>query len=129
MSADVITARVEQFVLENIGSVAELELLLLLYKHATREWSDAELAEELRIDPAWAGRRLDEMSYKGLLVRQGDPMARYCYSVGSPAQDSLMAALAQCYEKRRVSIVTLIYSKPKDHIRSFADAFRLREDK
>lgn len=129
MRPDAIPAQVEQFIVENIGSVAELEVLLLLHKHASRDWSAVEVAEELRIDRDWTTRRLEELRAQAFLSCHGGSPARYRYDGRPPEQDALVAQLAQCYERRRVSVVTLIYSKPKDHIRSFADAFRLREDK
>ena len=42
--------------------------------------------------------------------------------------DELVGSLEKVYEERRVSVITLIYSKPVDKVRTFADAFRLRKD-
>ena len=39
-----------------------------------------------------------------------------------------VAGLAREYAARRVTVIGLIFSKPVDKIRSFADAFRLRRD-
>jgi hypothetical protein len=47
----------------------------------------------------------------------------------TPALDAAVAQLAKDYAERRVSVITLIFSKPVDKLRTFADAFRLRKDK
>ena len=36
--------------------------------------------------------------------------------------------LAACYVDRRVTIIGLIYGRPNDPIRQFADAFRIRRE-
>jgi hypothetical protein len=51
----------------------------------------------------------------------------YAPASGSPL-DAAVAQLARDYAERRVTIITLIFSKPVDKLRSFADAFRLRKD-
>lgn len=88
-----------------------------------------ELAGELRIDRQWTERKLDEMHARGLLSTEGGASARYRLSDGPSERAALLAQLARCYEERRVTIITLIYSRPRDHIQGFADAFRFREEK
>lgn len=129
MSAEQITEAMEQFLREHISSLPELELLLLLEKRTRPDWSAAEVAAELRIDPQWTERKLDELHARGLVTCQSGPPERYRFNPGASEQAAIVSQLAQCYERRRVSIITLIYSKPKDHLRNFADAFRLRERK
>ncbi|MGC4076081.1 MAG: hypothetical protein QM702_03425 [Rubrivivax sp.] len=47
----------------------------------------------------------------------------------SPAElATVVDRLARLYAGRRVSIIALIYSKPTDTLRTFADAFRFRKD-
>jgi hypothetical protein len=36
--------------------------------------------------------------------------------------------LAELYKERRVSIISLIYSKPHQQVQAFADAFKIRKD-
>lgn len=129
MSDEDIPGPTRQFIIDHIGSVAELELLLLLRQHAQRDWSAREVARELRVEMRWTARTLDELRAEGLLARPEGPAVRYRYCPSSLKQGRTIDEMARCYEERRVSLVTLIYSKPRDHIRSFANAFRLWEDK
>jgi hypothetical protein len=37
--------------------------------------------------------------------------------------------LADCYRERRTAVITAIFSGPRDAVRSFAEAFRLKKDR
>jgi hypothetical protein len=70
--------------------------------------------------------RLNDLHARGLLVQKDGPTYRY-----GPAQadlNSLVERLAAIYHERRVTIITLIYSKPHTQVQAFADAFKLRKD-
>ena len=129
MKAGEITGPVRQLILDHIDSVAELELLLLLFQHPDREWAATDVAHDLRVEPEWTERRLAALAAQGLIVSMDGPPPRYQFKPATTDLDAAVTALAQAYAQRRVTIITLIYSKPRDHIRSFADAFRLREEK
>ena len=115
-------------ILERIDSVVQLELLLLLQANSGKTWSAAEVAQELRIEPSWANGQLGELAARGLLAPAPDRAEAFAYGPTSAALAAAVAQLAKDYAERRVTIITLIFSKPVDKIRSFADAFRLRKD-
>lgn len=104
----------------------QLELLLLLHANPGRAWSAADVAQELRIDPAWAGGQLGELVAHALIAPAAEDPRAFRYV--STSLDATVAQLARDYAERRVTIITLIFSKPVDKLRSFADAFRLRKD-
>jgi hypothetical protein len=115
--------------LERIASISELETLLLLHRTAPAEWSAEGVAGELRIERSGAERQLAALATRDLLaLRQAPGVDHYRYAPGSDELDRAVEALASCYEKRRVSVVHTLYSKPNDSIRVFADAFRVRKD-
>jgi hypothetical protein len=39
-----------------------------------------------------------------------------------------VAALAAAYRESRVAVIQLVFARPSDPLRSFADAFRMRRD-
>ena len=119
---------VAQFVAEHIHSLEQLEVLLLLRASAPREWDGATIARELRFDPGSAAKRLADLAARGLATAIDEAKGTYRYEPVPPEQDDLVRRLAEAYDQRRVSVITLIFSKPSDTIRSFADAFRLRKD-
>jgi hypothetical protein len=53
----------------------------------------------------------------------------YVYRPESAELARLVDKLAEMYRERRVAVITAVYTKPIDKIRSFADAFRLRKEK
>ena len=129
MPEDDITTEVRDFLSAHINSVMELEALLLMHANSSRYYSADELAKELRIDPGAAAERLAGLHSAGLLRMEGDSPAKYCYAPIAPRTAQTVDALNRAYENRRVTVISLIYSKPVDKLRSFADAFRFRKEK
>ena len=83
-------------------------------------------ARELRIAAASAEDRLCDLTRRGML--QPTDEQNYRYAPRERRLDEAVGALASAYSERRVSVINLIFSKPTDRIRTFADAFRVRRD-
>lgn len=124
-----ISQAVRALIVERIDSVVQLELLLLLQASPERAWTAAEVAQELRIEPSWATGQLGELAARGLLAPAPDAPGAYRYAPHPPELDATVVQLSKDYAERRVTVITLIFSKPVDKLRTFADAFRLRKDK
>lgn len=129
MSESQIPQEVQAFIADHIESVVQLEVLLLLHAAPQRVFSAAEIGRELRIDAAWAAQQLVNLCSRGVLTCTGTTDPVYRYGPRTPEMDRAVADLAQAYADRRVTVIGLIFSKPVDKIRTFADAFRLRKDK
>lgn len=112
---------VVRFIGDNIESVEQLEVLLLLRREAARSFSPGAVGRELRIAEGSAAGRLVDLHARGLLQREA--AEEYRYRPESAALDDAVARLSAAYAERRVSIINLIFSKPTEKIRSFADAF------
>jgi hypothetical protein len=120
-----IPADVEQFIADEIRSVEQLEVLLRLHREPTA-WRTAEsLAGELRTSNASVAARLKEMQARGLL--EGNADLGYRYLPARPEIERAVRQLDRLYAERRVTIITLIFSKPMDPVRDFSDAFRIRK--
>jgi hypothetical protein len=120
-----INKDVQGFIAEHIDSVVQLEVLLLTHSRPQQSWVAADIARELRISTAWTEAALAKLAAAGILTGNG-PAYRY-----APSSDQLartITALAKAYEDRRVTIISMIFSKPPDPIRQFTDAFRFRKD-
>jgi predicted ArsR family transcriptional regulator len=113
---------------DHIDSVAQLEVLLLLYGDTSRTWTAEDLARELRIDPRAAEQQLDLLCARGLLTCSDAPPRVYQYVSRPGALDNAVGGLQRAYADRRVTVIGAIYSKPTDPLRRFADAFRIRKD-
>jgi hypothetical protein len=115
---------VDRLLRVHIHSVEQMEVLLLLRAHPSRDWTGAQAAQELRIDPDSAGGRLSDLHARGFLA-PGAPGA-FRYAPEHPDVARAVEGLAAAYAERRVTVINLIFSKPSERISSFADAFRLR---
>lgn len=116
-----------RLIADHIDSVEQLEILLLLYQHPERSWSAESVARELRVSPMSAGDRLKDMTRAAILARVPGAEGEYRYAPERQMGEAV-AGLAAAYSERRVTVINLIFSKPVDKIRTFADAFRLRRD-
>jgi hypothetical protein len=127
VSSDGITEEVRKFISEHIASIEQLEVLLLLYRNPGREWSAANVAEALYTNVDSVERRLAALCSSGLLVCHDETNPLYRYRPEQPGLDRTVRDLATAYSERRVSIINLVFAKPLDHIRSFADAFKIKK--
>ncbi len=125
MRAGELPEAVLRFIVDRVDSVEQLEILLLLHRHPERAWNAESLARELRISAFSGGERLEDLMRAGLLARVDGSAHDFRYAPETPALDESVSGLATAYAKRRVTVINLIFSKPIDKIRTFADAFRL----
>jgi hypothetical protein len=128
LAEEAIPSEVRALIAEHIDSVAQLEALLLIQatSGAGGAWDAERLGRELRINRDWAASQLQHLCAHGLLNCDKPP--HYTYAPRTPELARAVEGLAQAYAERRVSVIGLIFSKPMDKLRSFADAFRLRRD-
>jgi hypothetical protein len=126
-----ISPEVRALIVDRIDSVVQLELLLLLQASAGRAWTAAEVAQQLRIELSWAAGQLGELASRGLAAPGDAPDSSdaFRYAPTPPSLDATVVQLARDYAERRVTVITLIFSKPVDKLRTFADAFRFRKDR
>ena len=128
MSQEDLSAEARKFLADHIESVLELEALLLLAADANRIWTATDVARELRVDPGWAGPQLSRLCGRGVLACDSDPQPHYRFAPSSPKMEQAVRDLASAYATRRVTVISLIFAKPTDKLKSFADAFRLRRE-
>lgn len=121
---------VRRFIAGNITSVAQLEVLFLLREDRQREWSMEEVSRALYAAAGGMAEPLNDLVAKGLAYLAHAPEPRFRYRPETDSElDALIGRLAECYNERRVSVISLIYAEPIDKARSFADAFRIRKEK
>jgi hypothetical protein len=123
MSEEGVPDDVRKFLHEYIDSVVQLELLILLRQGTA--WTAEAVAKALRIEPGWTLEDLAKLSSRGLISVSG---ATYHHGPRTPELEQSIRRTIEAYDKRRVSVISLIYSRPSDPLRSFAEAFRVRKD-
>lgn len=126
---DDIRADLRDFIVNEIGSIAQLELLLLLHKDSAREWTAEDAARELYTGAQAMATLLEGFRARGYVTATGSPRVSYRFAPNVPEVEQLVRDLAQLYQERRVTVINLIYAGPVHKLQSFADAFRLRKPK
>jgi hypothetical protein len=107
-----------------IESVEQVEILLLLRGTRRRTWGIDELSRQLRRTPHSVRLRLRSLIAHGLVALE-DGRARYA---AASSIDRAVRMLATMYRQRRTALIDRIFTERPDPMRSFADAFRLRDD-
>lgn len=112
MTSAPIPEGIRKFLDAYIPSVEQLEVLLLLLENPTQEWRANDVSRTLYRHPESAGRRLDALVRHGLVTKTDGSERRYRYDPATRMLDQTVRQLARSYNERRVTIITLIYSKP-----------------
>jgi hypothetical protein len=125
--ADKIDIEVRAFVAQYVSSVAKLELLLLLRREPIKAWSAAEAARLFALAPEMTANLLTELCRDGLATVAPDDPPLYRFAPPAPAVGQVLDRTIALYQERRVAMIQLIYGRPRDSLRSFADAFELKK--
>ncbi|MEZ0326655.1 MAG: hypothetical protein ACAH95_12190 [Fimbriimonas sp.] len=127
--AEQISPEVKRFIHSTINSVEQLEVLLFLMSNAEREWSAEEVSERIRSTPESVLSKLEELYAARLLTVRREPKTCYRYAPNTDALAQEVAeSLDRAYKEGKDTIIQLIFSRPMDNIRIFADAFKIRRE-
>jgi hypothetical protein len=119
---------IKDFVYRYISSAEQLEVLLFLRDHADSFWSVDAINQRFQSSPSSIERRLKELKASGFLTTRDESSLEYHYEPRTTKLNQHLARMAEVYSTRRISIIELIFTKPIDRIKDFADAFKLKED-
>ncbi|HEX3624537.1 MAG TPA: hypothetical protein VH280_03835 [Verrucomicrobiae bacterium] len=117
---------IEEFIKTQLGSVDELRAVLLFQSSPEVTRDADETAGKLYIPPASAAKVLESLVKKGILAVSDGP-GRYIYRPGSKELEKLVEELARFDREKPVTLLKMVYSKPKD-IEALADAFKIRKE-
>lgn len=116
---------VEAFIRERISSVEELEVLLLLFASGGKSWSAAEASQQLYRQVDSVSARLETFRAAGFVIMDDQNPPRYRYDAASP-HHAMVSNLEAAYKERKDTVIRLIFETPRDHLRLFSDAFKIR---
>jgi hypothetical protein len=119
---------VRRFLGRCVETVEQLEIILLLQRHAQRSWDATEVGEALCLDQRDVAHHLELLGGRDLFdVRLGDRV-RYRFNPGDP--DAAMAArrLADAYRVSRGAVLGFVTGRRHRSLKDFSDAFKLTED-
>lgn len=125
MSEIPISPEAKQLIDRSIYSIEQLEVLLLLSKDSQRLYSPAGIFYVIKTNEASITRCLELFVKDGLVTAQPDGQFQF-------ANDAkllgIASELAQAYRERFVALIGMIYKKPDQQMRSFANAFQFRKE-
>ena len=116
---------VDDFLLEQVDSIPELEMLLLLWRRCPAGCTVQQLASQLYISPVQAETVISALMRRGLVLPSDSEQFRY--NDFSSEQNNLMSSVEDTYRKELIRITHLIHSKASPGVLAFARAFRLRK--
>ena len=122
-----ISRDVRRFVAESIGSVAQLELLLILHRDPAVEWTAESAGREMRFPADWVAAQLVGLHRAGLVGSGGSDQRTYRYGPRS-GLGRIVDELAETFSRRPTAVTSLIYTRAAEDARCFSDAFRLGRD-
>jgi hypothetical protein len=124
----VVPLEVQQFVLDRINSIAQLEALLIMRNAPDTWWASSSLAERLYISEPTCRAELEGLKSQGLVLsRQEDIGWQFRYSPSTGDLREFVDRLVYYYAKHLVVISNLIHSKPRTRLHEFAEAFSLKK--
>lgn len=124
----VVPLEVQQFVLERIGSIAQLEALLIMRNSPDTWWPSSSMAERLYVSERVCRFELEALKTQELVIsRQDEVGAWFRYSPSTGELREFVDRLVYYYAKHLVPISNLIHSKPRTRVHEFAEAFSLKK--
>lgn len=116
---------VVDYVRQNLRSIEQVEILLLLLKNPGTYWTAAQIDLRIRTEPSSIQRRLVQLEKLGI-VEEGEGKA-YRFTE-KPEIVAASETFASYYASHTTRIIEMIYSEPNAH-QAFSNAFKLRSDK
>src|SRR5688572_23411373 len=115
----------ERFIRQEIRSIEQLEILLLLSGKPEKWWSETEVLDVIRSSLLSVRDRLAELNAAGLLQRLDVQPLSYRYAPETPDRTRLIVDLAEAYRQSRLAVVDAIY-RPRTPASELARAFRIK---
>jgi len=121
-----LSAHVRAFLYSCIDSVEQMDVLLLLRASGTG-WSARGVADELGLPDARARAWLDALAARGLAHATVRDEVTYTFRPASETLGQYCDELAAVIESSRAAVVRFVAELPPPALRSFANAFKLRD--
>lgn len=123
---DPLSPRVVSFVRSHITSLLQLEALLLVFEAGQRSLSALQLSKQMYVPESVLTQWLEGFATVGLCERSDDGFRL----PDSPPVYELLAEVADCYLRRRISLSRVVFESSRAEQRtSLSEAFRLRKER
>ena len=121
-----LSERLKAFLGQRLSSLDQIEVVMLLRAASERSWTAPEVAAALGTAPETAAMRLFLLASGGLIAFEPSAIPRYRYATLDAETDSMLAELNDVLAANRDAVMSFVEA-PRDPIRSFSDAFKLKK--
>jgi hypothetical protein len=131
--AERLSGPVRLFMREHMISFERLEVLMLLCRSETQDWSPEQVTRQLNIAPELASEALVGLEASGLVQRSSDASV-FRFAPATPALAAMVNELSDAYREHSAAVMSAMSIDAIERIRSgpmraFADAFRFGKRK
>jgi predicted transcriptional regulator len=124
MSDPDVSTDVRQFLIGNIRSIEQLEILLLLRASADRPWTAREVYQRVLTNETSVQKSLEKLREQRLVQVEGESAYRFVSSVET---HDVLEKLARLYKEKPARIIYALYGPEHSELDAFAQAFKLRQ--
>ncbi|HEX9986197.1 MAG TPA: hypothetical protein VGF69_23255 [Thermoanaerobaculia bacterium] len=121
-----VSERLKTFLEQRLSSLDQIEVVMLLRADPERSWTAPEVAVTLGTAPETAAMRLFLLASGGLIAFEPSSIPRYRYTGADPETNALLQELSEVLADNRDAVMIAVEA-PRDPIRSFSDAFKLKK--
>lgn len=124
-----IPAEILELLRQRVGSLEELETVLLIRRTSERRWSAVDVAARLHLSDSIVETMLVALTAHGFLEKEGTGAATtWRYAPTSAQLGALVDRLASVYDEHRLEVMRLLSARALERVRdsavrAFADAF------
>lgn len=121
-----VSERLKAFLGQRLSSLDQIEVVMLLRADPARSWTAPEVAAALGTAPEPAAMRLFLLASGGLIAFEPRAIPRYRYASVDEETNSMLQELSEVLAADRDAVMAAV-APPRDPIRSFSDAFKLKK--
>jgi hypothetical protein len=119
----------KQLIFACFETIDQLRILLLIQANPERVWSATAISASLYVHPDVVGNSLNRLRQKGFVITPDNAGDGYCYQPANAEIEQLVRTVVELDRTRPVTLIKLIYARPKDAPQRAADASTLRKDR
>jgi hypothetical protein len=119
----------KQLIFASFETIDQLRILLLLQANPERVWSAMAISASLYVHPDVVGHSLTMLRQKGFVITPDNVADQYCYQPANAEIEQLVRAVVELDRTRPVTLIRLIYARPKGTPQRAADASKPRKDR
>lgn len=121
---EVMPEQLKQFLAQYFDSIELLQVLLLLQQSPSRIWTVPEITRALASADSSVEKRFGDLYSRGVIDRHPGGVGHQFLPKTEDLRQ-LICLLQEFYLVRPCSVMEAIFSKPRNTLESFADAFKL----